>query len=271
MKDCLDYELLKNALASLPKTLDDTYGRILESIPECHRRKAVRILQFLAFATRPLSIEEMVDAVAVNLEGERCFDPKNRMPEPREISRYCSSLVIVASIRKVLPGDNSEILILQLAHFSVREYLASSRVHKAFTQVFEKTMATESVMQVCRAYLDHVNQDHKLKEDNNLGQDVHSKQRIRYLNDYHWEQESQELIRKYPLVVYCAWDWVEQAAPGQGYKDKVGGLVLKILCCENDGKSDDRVTSSPNFIRLRGSANLFMHAHFLNVFTRFYW
>ena len=130
MKDCYDYELLIDALASLPKTLDDTYARMLDSIPESHRHKATRILQLLAFSKRPLRIEETVDAVAVNPKGEPHFNPKNRMPEPREILRYCSSLVVAVSVKRDSYDENDEGVVLQLAHFSVKEYLTSSRVHE---------------------------------------------------------------------------------------------------------------------------------------------
>jgi hypothetical protein len=77
----LDYPLLKKALASLLSTLDETYRRILDTIPDEHKSYAVRILQFLTFSERPLSVEEMVDAIAVNIDGDPYFDLHNRMPD----------------------------------------------------------------------------------------------------------------------------------------------------------------------------------------------
>jgi hypothetical protein len=97
LEDCLDYPLLKKALASLPTTLDETYRRILDTISDEHKSYAVRILQFLTFSERPLSVKEIINAIAVNTEGGPYFDLSDRMPDHQEISRYCSSLVVVVS------------------------------------------------------------------------------------------------------------------------------------------------------------------------------
>src|SRR4051812_1962625 len=93
LENCFDYLSLENALASLPKSLNETYDRILNAIPLENRQQAIRILQFLTFSERPLKIEEGIDAIAVNIEKEPYFSPKYRMPEPEEIAHYCSSLV----------------------------------------------------------------------------------------------------------------------------------------------------------------------------------
>src|SRR5271170_3834860 len=84
LENCLEYRTLQNALASLPKTLDETYSRILHSIPSEYKQNAIRILQFLTYSERPLSIEEAVDAIAVGTEGDPYFNPRYRMPDPRE-------------------------------------------------------------------------------------------------------------------------------------------------------------------------------------------
>ena len=82
------------------------------------------------------------------------------MPEPQEISRYGSSLVVMASVQEVSDyEDIEEVLVLQLAHFSVKEYLTSGRVQREFTQVFQETTANASIATVCLAYLLHLDQD----------------------------------------------------------------------------------------------------------------
>lgn len=103
----------------------------------------------------------MVDAIAVDLELKPHFDPKNRMPEPGEISRFCSSLVIVTPGEGFFKSrdDHSGSMVIQLAHFSVKEYLISGRVYEAFTQAFEETTIKKSFCQVAQAYLSHVEHD----------------------------------------------------------------------------------------------------------------
>ncbi|KAF2807352.1 purine and uridine phosphorylase [Mytilinidion resinicola] len=44
LEDCLDYPTLRTALNSLPKTLDETYKRIIVAIPDNYKENALRIL-----------------------------------------------------------------------------------------------------------------------------------------------------------------------------------------------------------------------------------
>jgi len=165
LADCLDYNELKHALSSLPETLYKTYGRVICSIPPKYKEKMIRILQFLAFSGRPLRIEEAVDALVVDPTREPYIDPKFRMPDPQEISRYCSSLVVVVSTKgyshdyKCDPNSNYYFeddedehelqgLELQLAHFSVKEYLTSNRLDKDIAESFQEAAAKASIAAV---------------------------------------------------------------------------------------------------------------------------
>ncbi|OJD26655.1 hypothetical protein ACJ73_01954 [Blastomyces percursus] len=129
LENCLDYDELSKALAFLPDTLDATYARILNAIPDIRKPKVIRILHFLAFAERLLQIVELVDVIVVDFE-------RNPMPKPLEISRYCSSLVSTNSV-----NGRGEHAYLQLAHFSVKEYLTSDRVDKSFRESFAEINA----------------------------------------------------------------------------------------------------------------------------------
>ncbi|KAF2496459.1 hypothetical protein BU16DRAFT_609515, partial [Lophium mytilinum] len=157
--ECLDYDDLQDALESLPDTLDETYARILKAIPPRHKPKAIRILQFLSFSERPLRIKELVDAIAVHPKAEPHFDCKWRMPNPQEIARYCSSLVAVVTTKARRKNEDDEDekdrenLELRLAHFSVKDYLTSTRVQGNFAQAFQEAAARSSIATVCVAYL----------------------------------------------------------------------------------------------------------------------
>ena len=127
LKDCLDYPRLRRTLQNLPRTLDETYARILDSVPKEHLDQVATILRLLIWSKPPLTISELVDAIAINLDGDVGFDPKNRMPVPRKMLKLCSSLVTVTPSMK----DNAD-LDVRLAHFSVKEYLVSDHVSKVF-------------------------------------------------------------------------------------------------------------------------------------------
>lgn len=175
LERCLDYPTLRKALASLPKTLDETYARILANVPDEHKHHTTRILQFLTFSERPLRITEAVDVIAVEIEGVPRFRPKDRMPIPGEILKCCSSLVTLVTKEDQRSGKTWK--EIQLAHFSVKEYITSTRLaanassdtEKTLTRAsiavnLEETVARSSIAQVCLAYLLELDQDLSAEE-----------------------------------------------------------------------------------------------------------
>jgi hypothetical protein len=87
--------MLRKTLASLPKTLDNTYARILCNIDEEHTVNTLKILQWLAYSARPLQLGEIAEVIAVDTESNPRFDTKRRFPEPRDILTICTSLVTI--------------------------------------------------------------------------------------------------------------------------------------------------------------------------------
>ena len=141
-------------MKSLPKTLDETYDRILRNIDEDYRQDALRILQWLAYSARPLQIEEVAEIVAVDAEQSR-FDPENRLRDPRDVLTICSSLVTTAAITAPRAASG-EITELRLAHFSVKEYLTSDRIRRGLDFQYDiQSSAEEEITQTCLAYLLH--------------------------------------------------------------------------------------------------------------------
>lgn len=151
LKDCLSPKEIRDALKSLPQNLDETYVRILERMRPQYKRYTTRLLQFLTYSDRPLRIEEAVDAVAVNTAEVPRFDEKNRMPIPREIARYCSSLVVL--VDRNIQDDTETVTEIQLAHFSVKEYLMSDRLYPDIASSLGKIPAMTAMTEVFLSYL----------------------------------------------------------------------------------------------------------------------
>jgi hypothetical protein len=61
-------------LEELPKSLDETYKRILKEINNANRLHAYRLLQCLMVASRPLLVEDLAEMLAFDLGYGR--DPK---------------------------------------------------------------------------------------------------------------------------------------------------------------------------------------------------
>ena len=202
LKNCLDPAALQNALATLPKTLDETYARILRGIPLEHKQNAIRILQFLTYSERPLTVEEAVDAIAVNTEGDRHFNPEYRMFDSHEISCYCSSLVVMVSVKGHSYNEDDERVELQLLHFAVKEYLTSDRIDKAIAESFQEVVPKASIATVCLAYLLDLDRDLPTKE----------------------------LRKTFPLAQYCARYWITFAAVAESKDEILQGFIKDFFC-----------------------------------------
>jgi hypothetical protein len=120
-------------LWALPKTLDETYERILSAIDaEGQLEDAVRILQWLCFARRPQSLKALVDVLATDTDGNGCFLAEECLPDPFDIITICSSLITVKAevhVGNIQVPQEAQDPTIQLAHFSVQEYLLSSRCY----------------------------------------------------------------------------------------------------------------------------------------------
>jgi len=120
--------MLRKSLATLPKTLDQTYDRILTAISEEDRVYTIRILQWLTFSARPLSLEEVAEVAAIDVAREPAFDHDEVLVDPLEALKICSSLVTIVVKESIFfePGTR----IVTLAHYSVQEYLISERIRQ---------------------------------------------------------------------------------------------------------------------------------------------
>jgi hypothetical protein len=85
-------------LNSLPETLDETYDRILMNIHVEHRDRAFKVLQWLAFSARPVTLAEVTGVLAVNYDhGIPRYDRDLHLFDPFVILRICSSLVTISN------------------------------------------------------------------------------------------------------------------------------------------------------------------------------
>lgn len=189
LRKCIKPSAVRKALASLPKTLDDTYERILCSIDHEHAEDALKVLIWLAFSARPLVAQEVAEATAITLDGSPSFDPKDRLRHPTDVLAICSSLISVSSRQSDLSLDSSvresstHHYEVRLAHDSVKEYLLSERIKGTNAAFYSISEASSNVFlaRACLAYLMH------FKEPSNNSTEL-------YLSEY-------------PLLRYSAQEW----------------------------------------------------------------
>jgi hypothetical protein len=104
--------------------LDETYERILKEIKKPNRGLARRVLQCLVVAIRPLRVTELAEVLAVDAdeaEGVPKLNSDWRWEDQEQaLLIACSSLIAV-----VKDGDSR---VVQFSHFSVKEFLTSTRL-----------------------------------------------------------------------------------------------------------------------------------------------
>lgn len=84
---------INDALQNLPRGLDATYDRILEKFESDRIRARVkRVLQLVAVSMEPLSLDDIVEALAVDCESEM-IDPDRRIRDPSDLVNRCSNLL----------------------------------------------------------------------------------------------------------------------------------------------------------------------------------
>jgi ankyrin repeat protein len=108
----------------LPKSLDETYQRVLKGINEANQEDAYRLLQCLTVAMRPLRAEELAEVLAIDFDGDEGIpklNPDWRWEDQEQaLQAACSSLITIVNI------DGSR--VVQFSHFSVKEFLTSRRL-----------------------------------------------------------------------------------------------------------------------------------------------
>jgi ankyrin repeat protein len=114
--------------------LDETYARILDQIEEEYKERVMHILQFVCFGARPIRMEEVAMLWLIrNNTGESVFTD-DILFEPEDIFDFLGGLFSIETDHTQSWTWNflnntvrKKLSILQLAHFSVKEYLLSPR------------------------------------------------------------------------------------------------------------------------------------------------
>ena len=184
LRHCLPASI-RQTLNQLPKSLDDTYLRVLRQIPEVNQAHAHRMLECLVVAVRPLSVEELAELLAFEFDAA-----------PGGIPKYCPSLRLDNQTQAVLSTCSSLVTIIderwtgrhfvQFSHFSVKEFLVSNRLAPSIGDISRYHIrlgpAHTTLTQACLGLL--------LRSDNQI---------------------TEGIVEDSPLAGYAAEHWVEHA------------------------------------------------------------
>ena len=133
-----------------------------ESVEEAHR-----LLTLLCFSSRPLSVMEILEAIAVDIHDLQRYDCDRRLENSEDLLRICPGLI---DIQAKQPRDqnnkddeddsysddtaaNGE--MVRIAHFSVQEYLMSDQIKhgRAARFMMSSTIGHLQISKACLIYL----------------------------------------------------------------------------------------------------------------------
>jgi hypothetical protein len=117
-------------LKSLPRTVEETYGRIILAVDDVNRPEAHRALLWLAFSKRPLILEEIAEAAVIDPDSGSGFNPDDRLRDPQnDILEILGSLVTISSKTNDWNAlfPMSPVACVNLTDFSVKEFVLSAQ------------------------------------------------------------------------------------------------------------------------------------------------
>lgn len=194
---------MRKALRSLPRTLDETYERILLGIRPEYQQEAISALTWLVFSKRPLTVAELAEGSVIDITStiKKPFEADERLFNPNSIVDILSGLVSATT-------NTSGSAKIRLAHFSVEEYLVSERIMGGPASTFQLSFlpSVQSLLSACLYYL--------------LSPDLHS--------------ESGRLPEKFPLLEYAAKYWPIYAKDCQGSTPKwLMDVIFSFFECKD--------------------------------------
>lgn len=204
LETCDSLDKLHETLAALPPTLDQTYERILSAISEDESKYAIRILQWLTFAVRPLLAEEVAEVAAISITRHPVFDENEVLLDPLKALRICSGLVTITTDKS---NDEFPRRIIALAHYSVKEYLVSERIKQsgAARYSMSDTECHSIIATGC----------------------------LKYLLQFKQEIPSSRHLQDFKLARYTAEFWLKHAQQSGERISKLSRIVLDLFSTEN--------------------------------------
>ena len=168
-------------------------------------------MNWLAYSDRPMLLTEMAEVMVVDVEVDPPIDVERRLEDPQDLLAICSSLVSTVRKRNRWSGYEEPKEIIQFAHFSVREYLGSLRLHEGLARKFaiHEIHANTLIAESCIVYLLQFDTLQASLED----------------------CSRDEICGKYPLAEYAADNW-HRHAKNAGESGNILALVMKFFWSE---------------------------------------
>jgi ankyrin repeat protein len=171
----------------LPRELEDLYRliiqRLAESLPENHIKEGRKLLAWATFSLRPLTVEELQDAIVVpSILETSDFEPR--------LDQLNRRIALLERRIRLTCGDLLEVKrpFVQLLHESVREFLLrKDKMARPFD--LDKENGDAEIASICTRYLrlslsQHVLEEHRVSTESvDLWESQEYERFVRLLND----------------------------------------------------------------------------------------
>ena len=135
-------DTIRQALRDLPKDLSETFSRILDRSRGLGEPYQKRILELITAAQRPLTAEELREAISV-VPGDVAWKPAKLLNDVFSVLPCCGSLLII----------EEEDLTIRLVHHSVKQFLLDG--YKEGETAFTIDGAKRTMSEIVITYLNY--------------------------------------------------------------------------------------------------------------------
>jgi len=161
-KSHLSQEQIKAAILLMPNKLETVYEqncKRLAELDDMDRRRCISLLRWVAFSLRPLTVNEITEALLISEESDevRLHELPTTINESfiqNAILFYCGSLL---EIRSPQAETNVGLSTVHLAHFSVKQYLLCNTPMKfrlmQTVGCFFETLENTQLTKMCLRYI----------------------------------------------------------------------------------------------------------------------
>ena len=207
---------LEHLLNSLPRSLDETYERMLCNIDEFLIEDARRILTLLCFTPRALTVQELIDAIAVEINDSPRLNYKRRLQDFHSIREICGGFIEsgpTTDHTNEIYHEEELTQTVRIAHFSVQEYLVSERIRYQKAAKFSLTSVTAhgEIAKICLVYL----LEHGLSSST--------------LNESDFKALDESTLKAYPLAKFAAFHWCHHYQRTVKHDLELEDLILKLF------------------------------------------
>jgi ankyrin repeat protein len=193
------------------------YVRILIEIPDGDRRDALVLLRWITYAKRPLTVQELLEATVIEPSSdeatEGAVDVENR-GSTTDVLAILAGLIVIeggddnSHYESRPANDISGDTVVKLAHFSIKEFLESSRILESDAKMFhlDENMENLFLTDCCISYLN-------------------------YYGDSPAKCAEEMDLAKFPLLKYACSNWYHHAKSPKA--DRIAPRIASLLMSDH--------------------------------------